>query len=117
MTSPTHPKTTPAARRDGWTAQRRDEFLDALSTGSDVSRACVQVGLSRQAAYRLRRRDAGFAAAWDEAQCVARVEDERRFIALLVEQCPWARAVFLEACEPQGRAFLPQDSVTTGPCV
>ena len=116
MTSPTQSRTTPAARRDGWTAQRRDDFLDALSVGSDVSRACARVGLSRQAAYRLRRRDAGFAAAWDEALRAACAEGERSFIALLVERCPWARSVFPDACEAQGRAFLPQDSVTTGPC-
>ena len=58
-------------RRNGWTAARRERFLASLVLKPDVRRACRAVGLSRQSAYRLRGRDAAFAAAWDQALCRA----------------------------------------------
>lgn len=58
-------------RRDGWTAERRALFLECLCEKADITRACARVGLSRQAAYALRRRDPVFALAWDVALQVA----------------------------------------------
>ena len=63
--------TCSSPRRDGWTAERRAKFLECLCERADVARACARVGLSRQAAYRLRRRDAVFALAWHVALQVA----------------------------------------------
>ena len=65
---------TPAStiRHDGWTAARKARFLESLAGDGNVSAACARAGLSREAAYRLRRRDALFARAWAAAQVQAR---------------------------------------------
>lgn len=63
--------TSSTPRRDGWTPERRATFLECLCEKPDIARACVRVGLSRQAAYKLRRRDPVFALAWDVALQVA----------------------------------------------
>ena len=56
-------------RRDGWTAERQLRFLDALARTRSVTRAAACAGMSRESAYRLRKRRDGalFAAAWDGA--------------------------------------------------
>ena len=63
---------TPTTRHDGWTPARKAQFLEALAGDGNVRAACARVGLSREAAYRLRRRDALFARAWAAAQLQAR---------------------------------------------
>lgn len=62
---------TPATRHDGWTPARKVQFLEALAHDGNVRAACARIGLSREAAYRLRRRDALFARAWAAAQVQA----------------------------------------------
>src|SRR5688572_17413757 len=62
----------PTVRHDGWTPARRTRFLDRLAQDGNVLAACALVGLSREAAYRLRRRDPLFARAWAAAQALAR---------------------------------------------
>jgi hypothetical protein len=79
------PLTTRQVRRDGWTPERRRRFLELLAAGIDVRRACTGVGLSRQAAYTLRRRDPAFAQEWDGALRSARAAEEEAFLALLSE--------------------------------
>lgn len=49
-------------------ADRRQAFLEALAQSGNVTEACEQSGLSRASAYRLRRSDEVFAAAWTEAR-------------------------------------------------
>lgn len=61
-----------AIRHDGWTPARRTQFLDHLANDGSVRAACGRVGMSRDAAYRLRRRDVLFARAWDAALVLAR---------------------------------------------
>lgn len=56
-----NPLATRTIRHDGWTPARRRQFLEALAAGLDVRRACGAVGLSRESAYALRRRDPTFA--------------------------------------------------------
>lgn len=68
--TPTH---APATRHDGWTDVRRAQFLDHLAGHGNVRAACSHVGLSAEAAYRLRRRDAVFARAWAAALVLGRV--------------------------------------------
>ena len=63
---------TPACRHDGWTPERKALFLETLAATGNVRAACKRVGLSREAAYRLRRREALFARGWDTALLVAR---------------------------------------------
>jgi hypothetical protein len=65
-----------AVRHDGWTPQRKVRFLNALATGGTVRAACASVGMSPQAAYVLRRRERGFAHAWDAALVLARDHGE-----------------------------------------
>ena len=86
MTDASEPLATRPVRRDGWTPQRRQRFLELLGAGSDVRRACAGVGLSRQAAYTLRRRDPAFAQAWDGALLSARAAEREAFLAMLPER-------------------------------
>jgi hypothetical protein len=60
---------TVRTRRDGWTPERQLRFLDALVRTRSVTRAAAFAGMSRESAYRLRRRSSAalFAAAWDRA--------------------------------------------------
>lgn len=55
------------ARRDGWTTERQGVFIAALARTGCVGRAALAAGMSRESAYRLRRREGAesFAAAWD----------------------------------------------------
>ncbi len=55
----------------GWTPERMARFLDQLAHRGNVRLACARVGLSAEAAYRLRRRDALFARGWDAALVLA----------------------------------------------
>lgn len=57
------------SRRDGWTPQRQADFLGHLGETGSVSAACARVGMSRNSAYKLRRKPQAesFAAAWDAA--------------------------------------------------
>ena len=73
-------------RRDGWTLARRERFLEHLAAGLDVKRACALVGLSREGAYRLRRRDATFAGTWDAALAEGRAAEVEAFFAGLPER-------------------------------
>jgi len=55
----------------GWTARKKTVFLDHLAQHGNVRAACSRVGLSREAAYRLRRRDRDFARGWGAAMVLA----------------------------------------------
>lgn len=59
-------------RHDGWTAARKARFLDLLAHRGNVRAACAAVGMSAEAAYRLRRREPAFARAWAGALLLAR---------------------------------------------
>lgn len=56
-------------RGDGWTPVRQGDFIGFLAQTGSVAEAARQVGMSRESAYRLRRREGaqGFATAWDAA--------------------------------------------------
>lgn len=111
--NPIEPGTTPKLRCDGWTAARREAFLDALTEGLAVWRACARVGLSREGAYRLRARDTAFAQAWAAAQRAAGDNGDRRFLELLAERMPAVAAAM--SANLRERGFFRQDSVTPGP--
>jgi hypothetical protein len=55
--------------RTGWTMQRQADFLGHLAETGSVSAACARVGMSRNSAYKLRKKPSAesFAAAWDAA--------------------------------------------------
>lgn len=56
-------------RRDGWSPARQYGFVQRLALCGDVAASARGVGMSRESAWRLRRRPGanGFAQAWDEA--------------------------------------------------
>nr|WP_294167710.1 hypothetical protein [uncultured Sphingomonas sp.] len=68
MTHPTPRRAGPQpSRRDGWTLDRQAHFLAELARTRCVTRAAAAVGMSREGAYRLRRRPSArrFALVWD----------------------------------------------------
>ncbi len=60
-------------RQDGFTPERRAAFLAQLSGRRTVAAAMRAIGVTRKAAYDLRKRDSGFAMQWDEAVKVAKL--------------------------------------------
>ena len=56
-------------RHDGWTVERQKAFIEMLARTRNVSRAAAAAGMSREGAYRFRRRPDGamFASTWDWA--------------------------------------------------
>lgn len=61
-----------SVRHDGWTDARKIQFLYEVAACGNVRAACAHVGLSAEAAYKLRRRDALFARAWAAALVLGR---------------------------------------------
>ena len=91
------PRSPRTPRRDGWTLARRAQFLEHLAAGLDVKRACARLGLSREGAYRVRRRDAAFARAWDAALAERRAAETRAFLA----RCRKRYAGQCQTCQPR----------------
>lgn len=71
-----------AVRKDGWTAERRKQFLERLAVTCNVSESARTVGMNLSSAYYQKRRDPGFARDWNRALCVGYEELE----ALLLRQ-------------------------------
>lgn len=111
MDTATHAETGRPTRRDGWTAERRRRFLEGLAAGLDVSRACTGLGMSREGAYRLRRRDPAFAQAWDDALRSAGVAEEEAFLAMLPERLRRTMSELSGGCELHGPGMPAQDNV------
>ncbi len=67
--APSRSACTEQCRKDGWTPARQLAFLNILARTRSVTRAAAAAGMSRESAYRLRRRPTAalFAAAWDRA--------------------------------------------------
>jgi hypothetical protein len=67
------------ARHDGWTVERQAAFLEALAETGCIEDACRHVGMSRNSAYRLQRREpaVAFRQAWAAAldHAVNRVDE------------------------------------------
>lgn len=68
------PNDTPRSPTPSWTPEKQRTFLEALARCGSVKAAAAYAGMSREGAYRLRRRDEGraFARAWDAALIHAR---------------------------------------------
>ncbi len=60
------------ARRDGWTPERQARFLGWLAQTGCVAQAAAKLGMARETAYRLRRREGAgsFAHAWDAVMAI-----------------------------------------------
>jgi hypothetical protein len=111
MTDTREPLNTRPIRRDGWTPQRRRRFLELLGAGLNVRRACARVGMSRQTAYALRRRDPAFAMAWNSALRSARAAADEAFLALLPERLRRTMSALSGECQLRDVGFAAQDRV------
>lgn len=60
-----------AVRNDGWTDKRREIFLETLAVTCNVTASFRAAGMRSSSVWVLRKRDAGFARAWDEAIAIA----------------------------------------------
>ncbi|WP_375392327.1 hypothetical protein [uncultured Sphingomonas sp.] len=89
-------------RKDGWTPEAQQRFIEALARTGVVERACEEVGLSVRSAYDLRNRPGGerFAAAW--AAVLTRAADRLLDIA------------FEQAIDGEEVPIFDQDGVRTG---
>lgn len=56
-----------AERGDRWTAEKQEQFVARLAETANVSASLADTGMSQAGLYKLRKRSAGFRAAWDEA--------------------------------------------------
>lgn len=73
MTCPITTTPTPEpTSAHGWTPERKVLFLDKLAMNGNARAACRAVGMSAEAAYRLRRRDPLFAQGWAAAVVLGR---------------------------------------------
>ena len=85
----------PQPRHDGWTPDRQRRFIAALADCGSVGEAAARAGMSRQAAYSLRRSPSAmdFRAAWDAALTEAwrRVEETALERAMAGETEVWER--------------------------
>jgi hypothetical protein len=75
-----------------WTGAKATTFLKLLARTGKVAPTARAVGMSRQAAYRLRARAPQFAKFWDQAMEVARNRHassrRRRFVHPLLDKRP-----------------------------
>ena len=99
LTDAGKPLATRPVRRDGWTTERRRRFLACLAGGTDVRAACTDVSLSREGAYKLRRRDPAFAGEWDAATRTARAVAHEAFVAMLPERLLRTMSELSGGCE------------------
>jgi hypothetical protein len=53
------------ARKDGWTARKREIFPDHLRATCNVTASAREAGMGLRSVFRLRNRDAAFADQWD----------------------------------------------------
>lgn len=92
---PAPPPASPSPRQDGWTPDRQRRFIAALADCGSVHEAAARAGMSRQAAYVLRRNPAAvdFRLAWDAALAEAwrRVEESALERAMAGETEVWER--------------------------
>lgn len=72
MDTPTAPPARRTPDNTRWTGDKASTFLKLLARHGKVARAARDVGMSRQAAYRLRARAPQFAAFWEDALELAR---------------------------------------------
>ena len=75
----------PGVSPRGWTPAARTRFLEHLALKGHVRAACAHVGLSAEAAYRLRRRDPLFARGWAAALVLAHDHGEQVLAARAID--------------------------------
>jgi hypothetical protein len=106
-----HPLAERPIRHDGWTPARRRHFIEALAAGLSVSRARANIGLSREGAYKLRRRDPQFAQEWQTALRTARENADEAFFAALPEHLRRTMSELSGRCELRPIGTPAEDTV------
>ncbi len=76
------------ARRTGLTDARRSRFIEVLAATCNVKLAAQGCGVDPCTPYRLRRADAGFAAAWDAALASGYARLEAEALRYALERLP-----------------------------
>lgn len=104
MTSQSSPTDPPLSPTPSWTPEKQRKFLEALARCGSVKAAAAFVGMSREGAYRLRRRDDGraFARAWNAALIHARDLFEETLLDTGL--CGWTETVWYHGEEVGERA-------------
>ncbi|WP_294190707.1 hypothetical protein [uncultured Sphingomonas sp.] len=87
------------ARRTGLTDARRSRFIEVLAATCNVRLASQAAGMDYSLAYRARRKDAGFATAWDEALASGYARLETEALRYALERLP-------DAIDPEA---MPED--------
>ena len=88
--------------------EARVRFLDVLADSGNVSRAAARVGVSRETAYRARRRHADFARVWDAALVHARARGEAELASRALDGVAVPVKVAASMSRPsQARCTLP----------
>ena len=85
MADLSHMPIVPGLPARGWTPGARTRFLEHLAVKGNVRAACAHVGLSAEAAYRLRRRDPLFARGWGAALVLAHDHGEQVLAARAID--------------------------------
>jgi hypothetical protein len=83
-------RAAPVALAERWTTAKREAFLRALVETANVAGAARAVGLPENSPYHLRRKDEGFARAWNRALDEAYSKLEMMLLR---------RATYGEACD------------------
>jgi hypothetical protein len=78
------------ARHDGWTVERQAAFLEALAETGCIEDACRHVGMSRNSAYRLQRREPAVAAL---AYRIATLSDSKPVLSRSMGADSWPKRV------------------------
>lgn len=95
-------------RHDGWSAARVARFLETLAQTGCVRDAARVAGMSNVAAYRLRAKDAGFAAAWEKALEAA----QEGLIAIAYKRAAEGKeTIIIRHGEEVERRIAPSDSI------
>ncbi len=95
-------------RHDGWTKERRAQFLDVLGYSGCVRDACAVAGMTSTSAYRLRRSDAEFDAAWK----VSLARAQKGLEAVAYKRAVEGReTIIIRKGEEVERRITPSDSI------
>ncbi len=88
------------AERAQWSAAMRAAFLDHLASTCNVASAAEAAHVSKTSVYQIRRRDADFAAQWEEALALGYQMVETRLIGHVLAGLTWSDAMGAEGEAP-----------------
>ncbi|SNS16353.1 hypothetical protein SAMN06295912_10260 [Sphingomonas laterariae] len=96
------------ARAESWTKDKRAAFLAHLAETANVTGALRVVGMGSTGLYKLRQRDAGFRAAWDQALA----EGYQRLELVALERAlGGTRTPIIHGGKQTGEAMMPDNKM------